>query len=161
MNIEYDRRIKFCAKAIDKATKKLKLQWGFAEDYQGVEIAIPTEVGDGQVIVLMDTGHGPRFPKFITLTVHGYVDYSVTKNIDICGGGLIRSKNKFLPDQISEKWLKVAISNAAKTVQAICTTKNMAKRKKEALALRRQAVKDLKISPNQRTILTITSLSKP
>ena len=148
MNIEYDRRIKFCAKAIDKATKKLKLQWGFAEDYQGVEIAIPTEVGDGQVIVLMDTGHGPRFPKFITLTVHGYVDYSVTKN-------------KFLPDQISEKWLKVAISNAAKTVQAICTTKNMAKLKKEALALRRQAVKDLKISPNQRTILTITSLSKP
>ncbi|HBC45049.1 MAG: hypothetical protein UX08_C0010G0007 [Candidatus Collierbacteria bacterium GW2011_GWB1_45_35] len=160
MNLEYDRRIKLCANAVEKATKKLRLGWGFAEDYQGIEIKVDTEVGYGMVIVLMDTGHGPRFPKFITLTVHGYVDYGVNKNVRIGGGGLLRSRNKFLPDQISEKWLKIAISNSAKAVQAICTAANMAKLKKEALAKRRLEIKSSQLARHKQTILNVTSLSK-
>jgi len=160
MNSEYYRRINLCSKAVDRATKRLRLDWGFAEDYQGIEIKVDTEIGYGMVIILMDTGHGPRFPKFITLTVHGYVEYDVNKNVSIGGGGLRRSKNKFLPDQISEKWLKMVISNSAKTIQEICTTENMARLKKEALALRRQEVKDSKVSRFQRTTLKVISLSK-
>jgi len=160
MNLEYDRRIKLCSKAVDRATKKLGLSWGFAENYQGIEIRLDTEVGTGEVIILMDTGHGPRFPKYIVLTVHGVVDYDVNKNVNIGGGGIERSKNKFLPDQISEKWLKTAISNSAKTVRSICTAENMAKLKKEALALRRREINEYKSARFQRTRLTVASLSK-
>lgn len=159
MNIECDQRIDLCSKAVEKATKKLKLDWGFAENYQGIEIKVDTEVGYGLVIVLMDTGHGPRFPKFVTLTVHGYVDYDVNKNVNISGGGIGRTKNKFLPDGISVKWLQEALSSTAKTVKSICTAKNMVRLKKEALALRRREINEHSSSRFQRTKLTVTSHS--
>lgn len=154
---EYERRIDLCSKAVEKATKKSKHRWGFAADYQGIEIEIETEVGEGKVIVLMDTGHGPRFPKYITLTVHGYIDHEVNKKVNIGGGGLTRSSKKFLPNEISVAWLTAAILDVAQTVKSICTTENMTKLKSEALVLRRKELKETSLAKYQTTFLKINS----
>ena len=131
------------------------------QNFYSMEIKIDTEVRHGMVVVLMDTGHGPRFPKFITFTVHGFINHTVNKKVTVSGSGLVRSKNRFLPNQISKKWLETAISNSAETVQAICTADNMAGLEKEALALRHQELRDSNISLSRRTILRVDSRSKP
>lgn len=158
MNDEYYRRINLCAKAVDKATKKLKLNdWHIAQDFQGIEINIDTEMGEGKVIVLVGTGHGPRFPKYITLTVHGVVRHEVNSHVRIGGGGFERSENKFYPDHISQKWLLDAISKVSKCVKTVCSTKNMERLKKEALALRREeTIKESGLARYQSTYLHAT-----
>ena len=152
---EYDRRIDLCGKAVAKATEKLGLRCHFASDYQGIEIRVDTETGIGKVIILMDTGHGPRFPKYVTLSVHGYVEKYINSKVNICSGGIASSESKFLPDQISTKWLHDAISKTASAIRSICTIENMEKLKVEALALRRQALKNSPLARYGSTTLHI------
>ncbi len=153
MNDEYERRKSLCSKAVNKVTKKLGLTWGFAEDYQGIEIKVDTEVGEGKVIILFETGHGPRFPKYITFAVHGYIDHQVNKRVSICGGGIGWTKTKFLPDKINLLWLQDAINNSAKSIKYICTSERMAYLQKEALELRRRELKEKLVTKHQETIL--------
>jgi hypothetical protein len=140
---EYHRRIHLCERAVLKAAKAAGLDACVTGEFQGCEVKVDTEVcADGRVIILMGTGYHPRFPKYVTLTVHGVIWRRVNKRVKISGGGLGRSEQKFLPDKISQAWLKKAITQAAQAVRETCTAKNMEKLRKEALAKRRQQLKE-------------------
>jgi len=112
---------------------------------------------DARVIVLMATGHGTRFPKRVTLTVHGAIWRKLNRNLAISGGGIASSERSFLPDSISRIWLKSAIAKTMKALQEICAAENIAKLEKEARAKRRQAIKT---DPLQRHSLTTLDVSK-
>jgi hypothetical protein len=139
---EYHRRIGLCFSAIRTAVKPLNLSAGAAENFQGSETSIKTESwADARVIVLMGTGHGPRFPKHVTLTVHGVVWRKLNRNLAISGGGVASSKQSFLPNSISRSWLTDTVAKTVQTLQRICTAENIARLEKEARAKRRQSIK--------------------
>jgi hypothetical protein len=140
---EYWRRINVCAKAIRYAARFAGLEAGVTGEYQGCEMTVPTEVyADAKVVVLMGTGHAPRLPKYITLTVHGVIWQKINGKVSISGGGLGKSQQRFLPDDISYVWLKNAIITAANAVRDTCTEENMDKLRAKALAKRRQDCKE-------------------
>ena len=152
---EYWRRLRLCEKKIFKAAEAVGLSnQEVMEDFQGCGLSVDTEVpAGGKVIVIMATGHAPRLPKYVTLEVHGVVWLEINQCVRISGGGLGKSEQKFLPDDISIAWLKKDITKASDAVRVICTAQNMEKLKKEALAKRRQEIKEGKSSTGQSTYL--------
>lgn len=140
---EYMRRLTLCTNAIYSAATQIGMIGGIAaENFQGVELRVHTEApATAEVIVIMITGHGPRFPKNVTLEVHGYIEKEVNRRVRICAGGLASSKARFLPENISIAWLKEAIAKAEDAVRKAGTAENMERLRKKALAKRRSEFK--------------------
>ncbi len=156
---EYYRRVRLCERAILKAAKAVGLDGYVTGEYQGCEVKVDTEVfADGKVVVLMGTGYAPRFPKHVTLTVHGVVWREVNKRVKISGGRLGRSERSFLPDSISQAWLKKAVLKAAQAVRDTCTAQNIEMLEKKARAQRRQEIKESgKFARFQHTTLDVNT----
>lgn len=140
---EYNRRINLTTNAIFRAAKAVELQAEVTMEYQGCEIPVPNETDiDAKVIVLMITGHGPRFPKNITLTVHGAIHREINRKLIISTGGIGAVTEKFPPESISKKWLTKSISDVAKKLREICTAENMEAIEKEARKSRREKLRE-------------------
>jgi hypothetical protein len=140
---EYLRRVRICENAIFRAAKCVGFEASVSSEYQGCGMPIKTEVyAEGEVIVLVTTGCGPRLPKYVSLTVHGVIWHRVNSRVYLSGHGLGTSTKDFLPNKISTAWLKTAILNAANVVREKCTAKNIALLREQALARRRQMVRE-------------------
>lgn len=140
---EYNRRIDLCVIAISRAAESVGLSAYITLEYQGCEVLVKNETNaDARVIILMGTGYGPRFPKYIALTVHGYIHKKITGKLFISGGKIGIVGGKFSPNEISEKWLTESISDVAKKLRKLCTKKSMEIIEKEARKKRRQEIKE-------------------
>jgi hypothetical protein len=156
---EYERRIGITTNAIFRAAKMAGFQAEATMEYQGCEIPVFNKTDtDAKVIVLMVMGykgHGPRFPKNITLTVHGTIHREINQKLIISTGGIGAGTKKFLPESISKKWLAESISDVAEKLREICTAENMETIEKEARKSRREKLREDDSLRNQTTFFNI------